>query len=254
MNVVPATWAQLRSAESAQREARVGELSFEAELAAEVVTAVPATLAAAFEGSPHHLAPLFIVSGAEFARSACFLVTSALPHLLAHGDEVVHAAPASALEVLSYVAVLRALGVALPAEAEEIDRHWLPVLVMRDLWRESDARTLALACVAAGKVDLAARVTGGGPLVPRTASREIAGANITGFTRHLAEVIKGDGQADAVEAPWQALLEMFPLTLASEGVRWVDLVWASLAIVARVEKRPPSAVATWLPALVAGLE
>jgi hypothetical protein len=255
MSAIPSNWSQLRQAEKAKLDKSLGELKFEAELIPEILDREIPVLTRAFPGSAEYLARVFVIGGAELARSACYLADDALPRLLSHGDEPARRASAAAVGALSYVALMRCLDVKLPDAAKGVEARWLRVIAPKpDRLNDYNIRTAALAAVATGEVDLIPLLDGGGPLVPRTTSREIAGANVAGFTRHLAEVIKGGGGHAAVEAPWRSFLQMFPITVASKGVYWVDLVWVAMVMMVQFEKRPPSAVGTWLPKHVAELD
>jgi hypothetical protein len=255
MTAVPSNWSQLRAAHKDQLDKILARLRFEAELAEGVVDRELPILTGAFSGSAEYLAEVFVIDGADRARTANNLPRETLPALLGHGDEPVKEATAAAIGTLSYIALLRCLSVALPTTANGVEARWLRVAARqrRDL-NDADIRTAALAAVAVGEVDLVRQFAGGGPLKARRTPREIAGPNVAGFTRHLAEVIKGGGGRDAVEEPWWSLLRMFPLTLASNGVQWVDLVWAAMAMMVQFEKQPAAEVGTWLPKLVADLD
>jgi len=253
--MVPNNWRELRAAELARLDETLGELRFEADLVTKVLNRDVATLAAAFEGSPEYLARVFVVAGADRAAGAGYLAGEPLQRVVAHGDEPAEAAPASSVSVLSYMALMRCLGRKVPDQAAAVESRWLAIIAERpDLLNESDLRTAALAAVAASQADLVPQFVGGGALVPRNISRDVAGPNLPGFARHLAEVIKGGGGRDAVEEPWRTFLQAFPLTLASDGCRWVDLVWAATAIMVHFEQRPASDVGTWLPQLVQDLD
>jgi hypothetical protein len=255
MSTVPNNWSQLRVAERARLDDTLRELDVGAGLVSRVLDRKVPVLARAFQGSVDHLARAFVIGGRDVARDAVHLSKDALPRVLAHGDEPPHAAPASSIHVLSYVALLRCLDLAVPDTARDLESRWLTIVAARpDLVDESGVRTAALACVAAGQIDLTPRFAGGGGLAPRKTSRHVAGPNILGLARHLAEVIKGGGGYEAVEEPWSNFLKMFPLTLASDGCRWVDLVWAAIAMMVHFEKRPVSEVGIWLPQLVKDLE
>jgi hypothetical protein len=255
MKPIPATWPELREAEQSLLEDHLDELRSEADSAAEVLDEEVPALTSAFNESADYLARVFITGGAEVARASCYLADRALPRLLDHGEAPAVRAPASAMSALSYLALMRCLGVSPPKEAADVDVRWLNAVAAKpERLGDAGRRTAALASVACGEVDLVPQFVGGGPLVARKTSRVIAGPNIAGFTRHLAEVVKGGGTAQAVEDSWHGVLRVFPLTLASDGAAWTDLVWAALALMVRIEKKTPADVGVWLPRLVAELE
>ncbi len=254
MNSIPSTWTQLRAAAQAALDEDRHELERNARNARRLLDR-PASVLAGLFGSPvDALARILPTSGDLIAREHVLVPAELLPRLLRHGDETAERAPASALSVISYVTLARCLDVSLPAEVAGLEARWLPLIARRpELRHEHTRRTAALAAVAVGVTELVPVLDGGAPLQPRASSRDIAGPNVAGFTRHLAEVLAGGGGAEAIEGPWRSFLAAFPLTLAADGVRWIDLVWAALAIMVRFENRPPAAVGTYLPVLVAEL-
>jgi hypothetical protein len=255
MGGVPRNWTQLREAVNARLEEDLRELKDEARRAALVLDRETPTLTAAFEGSPEYLARVFAVGGPNLARGACHLAAEALPRLLTHRDEPPGVAPTSAVSVLSYITMLRCLDVPLPPAAAGLEARWLPVIVSKpDQLTAYDARTAALAAVATGQVELVPALDEGGPLRPCRDAREVAGANVPGFTRQLAEAMAAGAGPDAVEGSWRAFLALFPLTVAADGVRWVDLVWAAVIIKVQFDRRPVGSVGIWLPALVKELD
>lgn len=255
MTGIPTNWTQLRAAEEARLDKTLSDLEAQAKLVSKVLDRGVPTLARAMRVSSELLARLLVIGGADRARSACFLADGALPRLLDRGDEPATAAPSSAVAVLSYAGIMRCVGVNLPANGADVESRWLRVVAQRpDLLNEPDLRTAALAAVAVGEPELVPEFTGGGALVARNTTRRIAGPNLPGFARHLAEVIEGGGGREAVEDPWRSFLQGFPLTLAEEGCRWIDLVWAAMAIMVHFEQRPASDVGTWLPRLVQDLD
>lgn len=252
---IPANWPDLRESERARLDASLAELKFAANLAEKVLDRQVPILTRAFASSPDHLARILAIGGREMARASCVLAEKALPRLLSHGDEPARQAPASAVGALSYLMLMRCLDVPLPDTASDVEARWLRIIAPRpDLLNDYDVRSASLASAAVGEPELVPLLDGGGPLKPRAQSAQIAGANVPGFARHLAEVIKGGGGHDAVEGPWWGFLETFPIAIAAEGVRWIDLAWAALAMMVQFEKRPPSEVGKWLPDLVAELD
>lgn len=255
MPAMPTDWPALRKAAAAHIDDDVRDLERDAARAARVLEREVPTLTRAFNGSPDPLARVLVIEGAEPARKLCFLADAALPRLLAYGNEPPERAPASAVSVLSYIAILRCLNVSLPDEAERIQPEWLRVIADRpDLLDDNSLRTAGFAAVAVGESDLVPSFDGGGPLEPRTKEQDITGTNVSGFTRHLAEVQKGGGGMDAIETSWRNFVKSFPISLASEGVNWADLVWASIAVMVHFEQRAVSAVSTWLPKFITQLD
>lgn len=255
MTPIPETWSELREAELAKLQEYQQELGFEADAAADVLGGPVPALARAFNGSPDYLARILVTSGAQTARQFCYLADDALPRLLAHGDEPAVVAPASAMSALSYVALMRCLSVPLPEAASGLEARWLTVVSAKpERLGDAGRRTAGLAAAAIGEVDVVPSFVGGGPLVPRKTPRDVVGVNIAGFTRHLAEVIKAGGGPGAVDGAWHSVLDAFPLTLASGGADWTDLVWAALALMVQIERKRPADVGTWLPELVASLD
>ena len=255
MSRVPANWSELRAAAGAHLDEDEQELQAEARRAARVLDREIETVTARFQASPEYLSRLLVVGGADRARGACHLAPEALPRLLSFGDEPPAAAPLSALCALSYLTILRSLEVAVPDAATGVEARWLPIIAARpDLLTPFDRRTAGLAAVATGLVNLLPALDEGGPLATRSTGLTVAGANVAGFTRHLAEALaRGEG-ADQVEDAWHAFVSMFPLTLAADGVQWVDLVWAATAIMVRFERRPIAEVGRWLPRFVGELD
>lgn len=258
MNPIPTDWTQLCAAMLARREDDVGELERNARNAARVLDRPPSVLAGLFVAPIEVLAGMLAISGADAVRERFYLLDQALPRLLDHGDQVVISAPASAVAVVSYVTLARCAGL-LPHERAHVPAtRWLSTLAQHGAARyESTRRTLALAAVAAGREDLVPALDGGGPLVPGKSGRDggvIAGPNLAGFTRRLAEVLADRGagapRLDAVEADWGSVLRAFPLTLAADGVRWIDLVLAAEILMVRFEQRPASDVGVELPAMI----
>lgn len=262
MSPIPANWTQLRAAMLARRDDDIRELARNARNVARVLARPVPVLAGLFVAPTEVLAGVLAISGADAARDHFHLLDQALPGLLAHGDQVAISAPASAMAVISYVALARCAGVPGVAgvgdAAHDLAARWLPILARHGAQRyEATRRTAALAAVAAGCEDLVPALDGGGPLVPRIGRRDegvIAGPNIAGFTRHLAELLAGSGsgeaKVDAVEDDWWSVLHAFPLTLAADGVRWIDLVWAAEILMVRFEQRPASDVGVHLPAMI----
>lgn len=252
---IPSNWHDLRDAVQPRLDEDLRQLKLDHKRATRVLDREVPTLAGAFTGSPEYLARVLALRGAERAQSECYLLHEALPRLLAYGDETPKQAPTSAVSVLSYIALMRCLDRPLPDQAEGIEARWLRLIAPRpDRLNDFGVRTAALAAVAVGAVDLVPPLDGGGPLHPRSEPQKIAGANVAGFTRHLAEVVKGGGGIEAVEGPWWSFLRMFPLVWAARGVRWIDILWASMAVMVHFEKRPPAAVGIWLPKLIAELD
>lgn len=255
MPAIPTDWPALRKAAASHIDEDVRDLEREASLATRVLEREVPTLTRAFNGSPDPLARVLAIEGAERARELCFLADKALPRLLAYGNEPPERAPASAVSVLSYVAILRCLDVALPEEAEPVQPEWLRIIAERpDLLDDDSLRTAGLAAVAVGKPDLVPSFDGGGPLEPRREEQGVAGMNVRGFTRHLAEAQQGEGGMDAVDTSWRNFVQSFPMSLAAEGASWADLVWASMAVMVHFEHRPASAVGTWLPKFISQLD
>src|SRR5687767_12588494 len=140
--MVPNNWRELRAAELARLDETLGELRFEADLVAKVLNRDVATLAAAFEGSPDYLARVFVIAGAERAARTSYLGDAPLQRLVAHGDEAAEAAAASSVSVLSYMALMRCLGLKLPDQATSLESRWLAIIADHpDLLNESDIRT-----------------------------------------------------------------------------------------------------------------
>lgn len=248
-------WTRLREAARARLDDDLRALEFEARAARRVLEREVPTLTSAFNSAPEILARVLATSGAERARDLFHLADEALPRVLAFGDEPPARAPGGAVEVVNYLALMRSVGREPPQSAAGLEARWLRLLAPRpDLLNDFDVRTAALAAVAVGEHELVPGLAGGGPLVPRTEPRDVAGPNLPGLARHLAECVVGGGGSDSVEGAWWTFLEVFPHTLAGEGARWVDLVWVAVIMMVHFEQRPWAEVGTWLPKLVADLE
>jgi hypothetical protein len=246
-----ANWTELRAQANARLDTDLARLKAEGEGVMEVIDRAASTLTAAIDGSPEYLARVFAVGGTARARGACYLADEALPRLLAYGDEPPEVAPTSAVGVLSYVALLRCLEVALPPAAEGLESRWLPLIAAQpEVLTDFHRRHAAFAAVANGLVDLVPTIQQSGPLEPRRESRDVSGVDVDAFTRHLAEALAGGGGADAVERPWHAFLQAFPLTITASRADWMDLVWAGIVMMVRFEQRPIAEVGRWLPPFV----
>jgi len=255
MKNIASNWPELRRSAQAKRDDDVHVLERDGSFASKLLDRPAPALARVFVNSPEPLARLVVASGADVAKPHFHLLKDALPALLRHKDEAARSAPASALNVLSYVLLARCVDLSLPDETEDIEARWLGILAARpDLLNDFGIRTAALASVAVGEEALVPDWVGGGLLVPRSTPSDIAGPNVPGLARHLAEVIQGGGGVDAVEGSWWSFLSAFPLTLASDGVRWIDLVWAAFTMMVCFEGRTATDVGKWLPKLVGDLE
>lgn len=251
MAKIPENWTDLRAAARGRAADDAHVLGRDGAAASKLLDRPAPVLARVFGSAPDPLARLLATAGAGAARPHLYLLDQALPRLLGHGDAPAESAPMAALHVVSYVGLARCLDAAVPGAAEGLEARWLRILARKpELLDETGRHTAALAAVAVGETDVVPSLVGGGLLRPHTERRSIAGPNIAGLARYWAEVSAAGGGPEVVEDAWWSFLRAFPLTLAADGARWIDLVWAATAMMVRFEHRAQAEVATFLPRLI----
>jgi hypothetical protein len=158
------------------------------------------------------------------------------------GDDVVRA-----LGLLNYLNIARCCGAQVPRKAVGLEQKWLPQLAQfSDGYTEGESKTLALAALAAARPDLVPAFIGGRALPSNIKPGETFQFNVQGFVRYIAVAMREGAAPEAVEPAWRDFVECFPRKLASQTLRWVDLLWAARAMMEHFERRPAETVAAAL--------
>jgi len=217
----PIDWPSLLAATAAGADADVRELATLGARCDKVPSL--ARRAGVVMGSVEPAARLAVTAGpAALASALDPLIDRGLEPLLADPAMPESASGIATIGTLGLIAVASAVGRPLPLPDGLADR-WLAYtgtkLAVMD---EDDRRTAALAAVAFGRPERLPAFDKQGPLGRPRSPDDLSGMAYFAFARRLAE--GGEAPRDA----WAAIVDRFPLPLASGGALWTDLVLAAI--------------------------
>lgn len=248
---VPTSWSELCSQ---VRKHFAGNEEFLDEAAAELADTRPKGIANILGASADALAEIAVGLGARAAHPLFEPFQPALPAALAAlaGSPAEHMI--KTMNVLRYVGVARCCGVAVPAEAEGIEREWLSALASRQgEMTERESCSMAFAALAVGAFEHVPDFLGGGALPAGVEPGQTFQLGVERFLRYMAAAaVQGRG-ADDVRPAYEELVQLFPFKLGAESLRWGDLLNAARAYDVHFADRPVETVARRLHELVARL-
>lgn len=233
MTATPTDWPALRAATDADADAHA--LTALADRCDKVPQNTPARLAGVIDRAAELAARLAATAGPDaLAPALAPLLDRGLAPLVAHPGMPDGAGAISVIGALGLLALARATRAAPQPPPDQLDRWFTFVARKLDVLDERHRRTAALAAVALDRPAHLPAFDRMGPLGKPRAPEEESGMAYFAFARRLAE----GGAAPATA--WAAVVDRFPLSLASDGATWLDLALAAIAH-GRLAGRDPGA-------------
>ena len=242
---VPVTWSELLAAarvtapydlnDLRELPARIGSkpLRF---VAIKLASAADSLSSAAIVLGPEGCLPFFPLLADYFDRAVADFKSG-----------VARGASVRALGLLNYLNLARCCGAEVPRSADGLEQAWLPQLAkFAGDFTEEESKTLAFAALGAALPDLVPAVIGGGALPSSFEPGKSFQFNVQGFAHYVASAMLAEATPEQVEPAWHDFVENFPRKLASQTLRWVDLMWAARAMMEHIEHRPAATTASEL--------